>query len=81
LEAIKVGISEVLEAVRAMSSEDRALLDALLDGSSSTDDVAQARLHEASLLRETRPLAARARRTPVAIRGKPLSETIVEERR
>jgi hypothetical protein len=85
LEAVRVSVSEVLEAVRAMSPEERArvraLLDALLDGSSSTDDATQARLHEASLLSETRSLAARARRTPVAIKGKPLSETIVEERR
>jgi hypothetical protein len=84
-EAIRVSVSEVLEAVRAMSPEERArvraLLDVLLNGSSSTDDAAQARLHEAGLLSGTRPLAARARRTPVEIKGKPLSETIVEERR
>ncbi len=80
-----MSVSEVLEAVRAMSPEERervrALLNALLDGSSSTNDAAQARLREAGWLSETRPLAARARRTPVEIKGKPLSETIVEERR
>jgi len=80
-----VRVNEVLEAVRAMSPEDRArvraLLDSLLNGSSSTDDAAQARLHEAGLFSEPRPLAARTRRTPAAIKGKPLSETIVEERR
>jgi hypothetical protein len=84
LEAIRVSVSEVLEAVRAMSpgarARVRALLDALLEGSSSTDDAAQARLHEAGLLSGTQPLAARARRTPVAIKGKPLSETIIKER-
>jgi hypothetical protein len=81
-----VSVSEVLEAVRAMSPEERervrTLLDALPDATSSSDDAAQARLHEAGLLGETRPRAtsARARRTPVEIKGKPLSETIIEER-
>ena len=82
-----MSVSEVLEAVRAMSPEERervrALLDALPDATSSAaDDAAQARLHEAGLLGETQPRAssARARRTPVEIKGKPLSETIIEER-
>jgi hypothetical protein len=81
-----VSVSEVLEAVRAMSPEERervrALLDALPVASSSTDDAAQARLHEAGLLGETRTrnVSVRARRTPVEIKGKPLSETIIEER-
>ena len=82
-----MSVSEVLEAVRAMSPEERervrALLDALPDATSSAaDDAAQARLHEAGLLGETRMCVAgtRARRTPVEIKGKPLSETIIEER-
>lgn len=81
-----MSVSEVLEAVRAMSPEERervrALLDALPDATSSDDDAAQARLHEAGLLGETPPRtsSARARRTPVEIKGKPLSETIIEER-
>lgn len=82
-----MSVSEVLEAVRAMSPEERervrALLDALPDATSSAaDDAAQARLHEAGLSGETRPrnVSARARRTPVEIKGKPLSETIIEER-
>jgi hypothetical protein len=60
----------------------RALLDALPDAISSTDDAAQARLHEAGLLGETRSRSssARARRTPVEIKGKPLSETIIGKR-
>ena len=60
----------------------RALLDALPDATSSTNDAAQARLHEAGLLGEThtRNASVRARRTPVEIKGKPLSETIIEER-
>lgn len=79
-------VSEVLEAVRAMSPEERervrALLDALPDAISSADDAAQARLHEAGLLGEAPPRTAsvRARRTPIEIKGKPLSETIIEER-
>ncbi|MCA1568525.1 MAG: hypothetical protein LC803_23325 [Acidobacteria bacterium] len=81
-----MSVSEVLEAVRAMSPEERervrALLDALPDASSPTDDAAQARLHEAGLLGETRTRVAgtRARRSPVEIKGRPLSETIIEER-
>lgn len=82
-----MSVSEVLEAVRAMSPEERervrALLDALPDATSSAaDDAAQARLHEAGLLGETRTRVAgtRARHSPVEIKGKPLSETIVEER-
>lgn len=81
-----MSVSEVLEAVRAMSPEERerarALLDALPDATSSTNDAAQARLHEAGLLGEThtRNASVRARRTPVEIKGKPLSETIIEER-
>jgi hypothetical protein len=61
----------------------RALLDALPDASSSSaNDAVQARLHEAGLSGEThaRTPSARARRTPVEIKGKPLSETIIEER-
>ena len=81
-----MSVSEVLEAVQAMSPEERervrALLDALPDATSSANDAAQARLHEAGLLGETRPptSSAHVRRTPVEIKGKSLSETIVEER-
>lgn len=82
-----MSVSEVLEAVRAMSPEERervrALLAALPDATSSAaDNAAQARLHEAGLLGEThtRNASVRARRTPVEIKGKPLSETIIEER-
>lgn len=81
-----MSVSEVLEAVRAMSPEERgrvrALLDALPDATSSADDAAQARLHEAGLLGETRTrvATARAHRSPVEIKGKPLSETIIQKR-
>jgi hypothetical protein len=81
-----MSVNEVLEAVKTMSPEERervrALLDALPDASLSSKDLAQAKLREAGLLSETgsRQTGARARRTPVEIKGKPLSETIVEER-
>jgi len=81
-----VSVNEVLEAVRTMSPEERervrALLNALPDATSSAEDVAQARLHEAGLLGETRTRVAsiRARRSLVEIKGKSLSETIIEER-
>ena len=81
-----MSVSEVLEAVRAMSPEERervrALLDALPDASPTREYAAQARLQEAGLLgeRRARTPGARARHTPVEIKGKPLSETIIEER-
>ncbi len=81
-----MSVNEVLEAVKGMSSEEReqvrALLDTLPDAPTSPEEAAQARLREAGLLTETKPRAesARARRSPVEIKGKPLSETIIEER-
>lgn len=81
-----MSVKEVLEAVRALSPEERAqvraLLDTLPNASCSSEEEAQTRLREAELLSETRlrEASARARRTPVEIKGKPLSETIVEER-
>lgn len=81
-----MSVNEVLEAVRAMSPEERArvrdLLDALPSEPSSPEESAQARLYEAGLLSEKRPRSTRrrARHTPVEIKGKPLSETVIEER-
>lgn len=78
---------EVLEAVRTLTPEEREHLRALLatppGDPSSPEEEAQARLRAAGLLGETHsPSAAgRGRRTPVEIKGKPLSETIVEDRR
>jgi hypothetical protein len=48
----------------------------------SLEEHAQRLLYEAGLLTETRPRRASAsqRRTPVPIKGKPLSETVIEER-
>lgn len=81
-----MSVKEVLEAVRALSPEERAQVRALLatlpDASTSPEEGAQVRLRQAGLLSETKPRQAstRARHTPVEIKGKPLSETIVEER-
>ncbi len=81
-----MSVSEVLEAVKGLSPEEReqvrALLDALPDAPALPEEAAQAKLREAGLLAETkrRATSAHARRTPVEIKGKPLSETIIEER-
>ena len=81
-----MSITEVLEAVRAMTPEEREQVRTLLDSLASEQADAEAQvlaaLQKAGLLR--RPLlrqsAARERRA-VEIKGKPLSETIIEERR
>jgi len=81
-----MSVSEILEAVRAMSPEERARVRALLDALPSDplppEELAQAKLREAGLLGEIKPHEAstRARRSPVKIKGKPLSETVIEER-
>ena len=81
-----MSVNEVLEAVKGMSPEERekvrALLDTLPNTSTTPADAAQAKLREAGLSGEakSRPSDARARRTPVEIKGKPLSETIIGER-
>jgi hypothetical protein len=82
-----VSVKEVLEAVRALSPEERAqvraLLDTLPDTSLSPEEEAPARLRAAGLLAETgrRPATGRTRHAPVKIKGKPLSQTIIDERR
>lgn len=83
-----MSVKEVLDAVRTLSPEERAqvraLLDTLPDAPLSPDEEAQARLCAAGLLAETggrRPAGRRARRTPVEIKGQPLSQTVVDERR
>lgn len=81
-----MSVNEVLEAVRSLTPEERERVRALLDtlpGAPSSPEEAQARLRAAGLLGETRPTATagRVRRTPIEIKGKPLSQTIIEERR
>jgi hypothetical protein len=82
-----MSVNEVLEAVKGLSPEEREQVRALLDTlhktpPASPEEVAQAELREAGLLAEIkRPrVSARARHTPVEIKGKPLSETVIEER-
>jgi uncharacterized protein with PIN domain len=85
-EALLMSVNEVLEAVRAMSPEERkqvrALLNTLSDASQLSEELVQAKLREAGLLAEApiRKTSDRARHTPVEIKGKPLSEIIIEER-
>jgi hypothetical protein len=82
-----MSVNDVLEAVKGMSPEERervrALLDTLPHDPISPEEAAQAKLREAGLLIGTgvRPASTRARNTPVEIKGKPLSNTIIEERR
>jgi hypothetical protein len=81
-----MSVNEVLEAVRAMSPEDqarvRALLEVLQRESKSPEELARQRLYQAGLLTEISACLGntRARHSPVPIRGKPLSETVIEER-
>ena len=83
-----MSVSEVLEAVKGLSPEERekvrALLETLDGGAApaSPEEAARAGLREAGLLAETGGprSSARARHTPVEIKGRPLSETVVEER-
>jgi len=82
-----MSVKEVLEAVRTLSPKERAQVRALLDTLPSirfsSEEEAQARLREAGLLDETRSFVVNGqmRHTPVEIKGKPLSETIIEEQR
>jgi hypothetical protein len=81
-----MSVKDVLEAVRAMTPEERARVRALLEvlpaEPGSPQEQAQRNLYEAGLLAETEPrrVPAGARHTPVPIKGKPLSETVIEER-
>jgi hypothetical protein len=82
-----MSVEEILEAIQALSPEERvqarAFLDTPPDATLSSEEGAQARLHAAGLLGETvrRPAIARTRHTPVEIKGRPLSWTIIDERR
>jgi hypothetical protein len=81
-----MSVNEVLEAVRTMTPAERAqvraLLEALPTAPSALDEIAQAKLRAAGLLGEPalRATKARTRHSPVEIKGKPLSDTIIEER-
>jgi hypothetical protein len=81
-----LSVNEVMEAVRTMTPAERAqvraLLEALPTAPPALDDLAQAKLREVGLLGEStlRVTKAHARHSPVEIKGKPLSDTIIEER-
>ncbi len=81
-----MSVTEVIEAVRAMTREEReqvrALLDSIANDHSDAEAQALANLQKAGLLRRPSPRQSAAReRKAVEIKGKPLSETIIEERR
>jgi hypothetical protein len=82
-----MNVEEILEAVRVLSPEERAQVRALLDtppdATLSPEEGAQARLRAAGVLGATAPRLTidRTRHTPVEIKGKPLSWTILDERR
>jgi hypothetical protein len=82
-----MNVKEILEAVRALSPEVRARVRAILDtppdATLSSEKGAQARLPATGLPRETvlHKATGRTRHTPVEIKSRPLSWTIVDERR
>jgi hypothetical protein len=81
-----VSVNKVLEAMRTMTPAERAQVRALLEAlpvePSPLDEMAQAKLRAAGLLgaSATRATTARARHSPIEIKGKPLSDTVIEER-
>jgi hypothetical protein len=81
-----MSVNEVLEAVRALSPEERAKVHALLETlqreSKSPEERARQSLREAGLLTGSTPREANTgtRHSPVPIKGKSLSDTIIEER-
>ena len=81
-----MSVQEVIAAVKTLSpaerQEVRTLLATIVDVPSSADEAAQARLRAGGLLLDTSSeAAAPTRPSLVQIKGKPLSQTIIEERR
>ena len=84
-----MSVNEVLDAVRALSPEERAQVKALLDTPPSDQTDAEAKaarmlVDEGLLTGDTQQVLTgrrSPRHSPVEIKGKPLSETIIEERR
>lgn len=78
-------LGEILEAIRALSSRERAQLRALLDemGTTLSEDAFAEHLAALGLLEKNRahPPAQFPSFQPVAARGKPASEIIIESRR
>jgi len=87
----KVALDEVLEDVKALTPDERRklreVLDMSLEGSppTSIDSELQQKLLEVGLLSEIRPPVADLESywgyKPVEVSGKPVSETLIEERR
>ncbi len=87
----KITFDKVLEEVRALPPEKQQQLRELLDTwltnahSRPTEDEFEQRLHELGLLGEVKPPITNFRpyqnRKPIELKGKPLSEIIIEERR
>jgi len=86
-----VTLDKVWEEVKALSPDEQRQLREQLDGllgsppAQSAEEELQRRLLEAGLLSEIKPRGMDAesyrRYTPVEVKGKPVSETIIEERR
>ena len=79
-----MSVQEVIEAVKTLSPTERQQVRTLLANltdAPSPDEVAQARLRAAGLLLDNNSRPASPSRPPlIQIKGKPLSQTIIEER-
>lgn len=82
-----MSVTEVIAAVRAMTPEEReqvrALLDSMANEYADAEAQALADLQKAGLLRRrpSRQRSSAREHAAIEIKGKPLSETIIEERR
>jgi hypothetical protein len=88
-----IQIEQLIEQVRALPPEEKRRLRDVIDAelttskpaSQASEEEFKRRLVQAGLLKQIKPplsdLQAYKDRTPVAIEGKPLSETLIEERR
>jgi hypothetical protein len=85
-------LEEIVNAVKALPPDEQAELRRRLDAlpgqpgelANDLNERAQRALYEAGLLSEIKPPITDPRpyrRDPIKIKGKPLSETVVEERR
>jgi hypothetical protein len=85
-------LEKIVNAVKALPPEEQAELRRRLDAlsgqpgelASDLNERAQRALYEAGLLSEIKPPITDPRpyrRDPIKIKGKPLSETVIEERR
>ena len=73
-----------LDTLPAQPDENEVLVDDSRQAATDLDQRVQRALYEAGLVREIKPPITDPtpyRREPIAIKGKPLSETVIEERR